>query len=77
MALLHRRLNWIKCQPVLGKVLIQALLQRRYDFVDGDAIAEDCDGHGTHVAATAIGRSVGAAKSARVVAVRILDCAGR
>ncbi len=29
------------------------------DFVDGDAVAEDCDGHGTHVASTAIGRAVG------------------
>lgn len=31
---------------------------------------------GTHVAATAIGRSVGVAKSANLVAVRVLDCTG-
>jgi len=32
------------------------------------------DGHGTHVAATAVGRNVGVAKEANVVAVRVLDC---
>lgn len=47
-----------------------------YDFVDEDPISEDCDGHGTHVASTSIGRSVGVAKQAKVVAVRVLDCGG-
>lgn len=47
-----------------------------YDFVDEDPVSEDCDGHGTHVASTAIGRSVGIAKQAKVVAVRVLDCSG-
>eukprot|EP00210_Caulerpa_lentillifera_P007903 g7544.t1 len=47
-----------------------------YDFVDDDEIAEDCDGHGTHVASTAIGRSVGIAKQANVIGVRVLDCQG-
>lgn len=32
------------------------------------------DGHGTHVASTAVGRNVGVAKEAHVVAVRVLDC---
>lgn len=36
----------------------------------------DCNGHGTHVAGTAAGTSYGVAKTARVVAVRVLDCAG-
>lgn len=38
--------------------------------------AEDCDGHGTHVSSTAVGRSVGVAKEAIVVAVRVLNCQG-
>lgn len=48
-----------------------------YDFVDDDPIAEDCTGHGTHVASTAIGRSVGIAKQAEVVAIRVLGCDSR
>lgn len=47
-----------------------------FDFVDDVEIAEDCDGHGTHVASTAIGRSVGIAKQANVIGVRVLDCEG-
>jgi subtilisin family serine protease len=37
---------------------------------------EDCHGHGTHVAGTVAGRNYGVAKTATVVAVRVLDCAG-
>ena len=44
--------------------------------MDGDAEAADCDGHGTHVASTAVGRSVGVARGAELVAVRVLDCSG-
>ncbi|MFM7860623.1 MAG: S8 family serine peptidase, partial [Candidatus Nanopelagicaceae bacterium] len=36
----------------------------------------DCNGHGTHVAATAAGTKYGVAKNARLVPVRILNCAG-
>ena len=36
----------------------------------------DCDGHGTHVATTAAGTTVGVAVRARVIAVRVLDCVG-
>jgi len=46
------------------------------DTVDGDADASDCNGHGTHVAGTIGGTSKGLAKATRLVAVRVLDCAG-
>lgn len=36
----------------------------------------DCNGHGTHVAATAAGSTYGVAKQAQIVAVRVLDCSG-
>lgn len=47
-----------------------------FDFIDDDPVAEDCHGHGTHVAGTIAGRTFGVAKRARVVGVRVLDCAG-
>ena len=46
-----------------------------YDAVDGGS-ADDCDGHGTHVAGTVGGATYGVAKSVNLVAVRVLDCAG-
>lgn len=47
-----------------------------YDFVDDDTDASDCFWHGTHVAGTIAGKTVGVAKKAKVVAVRALGCAG-
>jgi len=47
-----------------------------YDFVDDDSNPEDCNGHGTHVAAIAAGRTVGVARAATIHAVRVLDCTG-
>jgi subtilisin family serine protease len=46
-----------------------------YDAIDGGS-ADDCDGHGTHVAGTVGGARYGVAKSVRLVAVRVLDCTG-
>ncbi len=45
------------------------------DQVDGGS-ADDCHGHGTHVAGTVGGATYGVAKSARLVAVRVLNCSG-
>ncbi|MFJ8824671.1 S8 family peptidase [Streptomyces sp. NPDC102467] len=47
-----------------------------WDFVDGDATAQDGNGHGTHVAGTVAGKTYGVAKKANVVAVRVLDDEG-
>jgi subtilisin family serine protease len=47
-----------------------------YDAVDNDNIAQDGNGHGTHVAGTIAGSQYGVAKGAKIVAVRVLDNAG-
>ncbi|MGC4879535.1 S8 family peptidase [Micromonospora sp. DT43] len=46
-----------------------------YDSVDGGS-ADDCNGHGTHVAGTVGGSSYGVAKGVQLVGVRVLNCAG-
>jgi subtilisin family serine protease len=45
-----------------------------YDAYGGNA--QDCNGHGTHVAGTAGGSTYGVAKGVSLVAVRVLDCNG-
>jgi subtilisin family serine protease len=45
------------------------------DLVDGGT-ADDCNGHGTHVAGIIGGTRYGVAKRAHLIAVRVLDCAG-
>ena len=47
-----------------------------YDFVDNDLNADDCHGHGTHVAGTVGGNTYGVAKGVSLVAVRVLNCSG-
>ena len=42
---------------------------------DGNG-TNDCNGHGTHVAGTVGGTTYGVAKSVKLYAVRVLDCAG-
>ncbi|WP_070321127.1 S8 family peptidase [Streptomyces alboniger] len=44
-----------------------------YDAVDGDATAQDGNGHGTHVATTIAGKTYGVAKKTKIVGVRVLD----
>lgn len=46
------------------------------DTVDGSVPADDCNGHGTHVAGTVGGTTYGVAKGVTLVAVRVLNCAG-
>ncbi|KAF8062716.1 hypothetical protein HT031_004046 [Scenedesmus sp. PABB004] len=41
-----------------------------------DAIDDDCDGHGTHVAGIVGGTTYGVAKAASLVALKVLDCTG-
>ncbi|MDR7280508.1 S8 family serine peptidase [Catenuloplanes atrovinosus] len=47
-----------------------------WDFIDNDAVADDCQGHGTHVAGTVGGATYGVAKDVNLVSVRVLDCNG-
>jgi subtilisin family serine protease len=47
-----------------------------FDAVDGGP-ADDCNGHGTHVASTVGGNTYGVAKRASLVAVRVLGCNGQ
>jgi subtilisin family serine protease len=46
-----------------------------FDAIDGGA-ADDCNGHGTHVAGTVGGAAYGVAKNVSLVAVRVLNCQG-
>lgn len=46
-----------------------------FDAVDGGT-ADDCNGHGTHVAGTVGGATYGIAKNVTLVAVRVLNCSG-
>jgi subtilisin family serine protease len=47
-----------------------------WDFVDNDPVADDCHGHGTHVAGTIGGSSAGVAKGVKLVSLRVLGCNG-
>jgi subtilisin family serine protease len=47
-----------------------------YDAVTSGGTANDCNGHGTHVAGTVGGSTYGVADGVSLVAVRVLDCNG-
>ncbi|KAK3280100.1 hypothetical protein CYMTET_12047 [Cymbomonas tetramitiformis] len=47
-----------------------------FDFVNDDNDPNDCNGHGTHCAGTAVGTTYGVAKGATVHGVRVLGCSG-
>ncbi len=46
------------------------------DVIDNSLPAQDCNGHGTHVAGTIGGSTYGVAKGVSMVAVRVLNCSG-
>jgi subtilisin family serine protease len=50
--------------------------QTGFDAVDPGGTADDCHGHGTHVAGTVGGAEYGVAKGVNLYAVRVLDCRG-
>nr|WP_083666133.1 S8 family peptidase [Saccharomonospora sp. CUA-673] len=47
-----------------------------FDAIDSGGDADDCNGHGTHVAGTVGGAEYGVAKSVDLVPVRVLGCEG-
>lgn len=48
------------------------------DYIAGTGtVATDCHGHGTRAASDIGGRTLGIARDAQLVAVRVLDCSGR
>ncbi len=50
--------------------------QSGFDAVTAGGNADDCNGHGTHVAGTVGGAEWGVAKAVNLYAVRVLDCSG-
>jgi subtilisin family serine protease len=53
-------------------------VQQMLNFVGtgSSILANDCDGHGTHVAGIAAGTTYGVAKQANIYSLKILDCSG-
>ncbi|MCY1083344.1 S8 family serine peptidase [Archangium lansingense] len=48
-----------------------------FSSINDGRLANDCNGHGTHVAGTVGGFNWGVAKGVRLHGVRVLDCSGR
>ncbi|MFN3705377.1 MAG: S8 family peptidase [Thermoflexales bacterium] len=54
----------------------QGRARAAFDVVSDGRNGDDCAGHGTHVAATAVGSTFGVAREATLHAVRVFDCNG-
>jgi len=52
-------------------------IQKGFSAIGSTSDTSDCNGHGTHVAGTIAGASVGVAPEATVIPVRVMDCRGR
>jgi ELWxxDGT repeat protein len=50
--------------------------QYAFSSIDDEYGADDCAGHGTHVAGTIGGKTYGVAKKVNIYSVRVLDCNG-
>jgi len=59
-----------------GHVEFAGRIGNGFDFVDNDPDPEDCNGHGTHCAGTALGATYGVAPGATLHGLRVLDCTG-
>ncbi len=60
----------------IGNIDFQGRAIHGFDFVNNDADASDCNGHGTHVAGSIGAATYGVAKLSRLIGVRVLDCQG-
>ena len=60
----------------LGHAEFTGRVATGFDAVVDGGTADDCNGHGTHVAGTVGGTTYGAAKGVSLVSVRVLDCGG-
>ena len=47
-----------------------------FSALENDSSTDDCNGHGTHVAGTVVGKSVGVSRQTRVYPVRVFSCSG-
>jgi serine protease len=47
-----------------------------YNFIDNNADANDCQGHGTHCAGTIGGKDYGVCKHCRLISVKVFGCSG-
>ena len=59
-----------------GHLEFDGRIKPGFDAITSGGTADDCNGHGTHVAGTVGGTTYGVAKQVSLVAVRVLGCSG-